>query len=68
MATEQPDCIMFALAIISDALAERFLPPSLRGESLKKHLLNPYSMAGSRLDDKDIELKHTFTLKKFTLW
>lgn len=48
MAAEQPDCIMFALAIISDALAERVLPPSLRDESLKKHLLNPYSMAGSR--------------------
>lgn len=58
------DCIMFALAIISNALADRFLPPCLRGESLEKHLLNTYSMAGTRLDDESArQLKHTFTLK-----
>lgn len=46
------DCIMFALAIISKALADRFLPPCWRGESLEKHLLNTYSMAGTRLNDE----------------
>lgn len=66
MATEPHDCIVcLPWQLLAMFWQITSIPPSLRGESLKKHLLNTYFMAGTGLEDKDTrQLKHTSTLKK----
>lgn len=70
MATEWHDCSMFALAIASNALADRFHASSFGRWEFKKLLLSCYYRVGLRLDDKDTKTTktHIHPKKKLVLY